>query len=108
MDLSLSLVTGGTLFSLTKDDIANLKALYEKLGRSGVTTWVSTPSFAQMCLIERSFKQAMLPGLAALSFLRRNARARNRLATARTFPRGRSLEHLRPDRGDGRNQLDPH
>ena len=68
MDLYLSLVTGGTLFSITKDDIANLKSLYEKLARSGVTTWVSTPSFAQMCLIERTFNQAMLPSLRRFLF----------------------------------------
>ena len=68
MDLYLSLVTGGTLFSITKDDIANLKSLFEKLARSGVTTWVSTPSFAQMCLIERSFNQAMLPRLRRFLF----------------------------------------
>ena len=68
MDLYLALVTGGKLFSITKDDIANLKSLYEKLARSGVTTWVSTPSFAQMCLIERSFTQAMLPQLRLFLF----------------------------------------
>jgi D-alanine--poly(phosphoribitol) ligase subunit 1 len=68
MDLYLSLVTGATLFSVTKDDIANLKALYEKLARSGVTTWVSTPSFAQMCLIERGFTEAMLPRLQRFLF----------------------------------------
>ena len=68
MDLYLSLVTGGTLFSVTKEDVANLKALFEKLGRSGVTTWVSTPSFAQMCLIERSFNQTMLPALRRFLF----------------------------------------
>ncbi len=68
MDLYLSLVTGGTLFSITKDDVANLKSLYEKLARSGVTTWVSTPSFAQMCLIERSFAQTMLSQLRRFLF----------------------------------------
>ncbi|MEO8352042.1 MAG: D-alanine--poly(phosphoribitol) ligase subunit DltA [Chthoniobacteraceae bacterium] len=68
MDLYLSLVTGGTLFSISKDDIANLKTLYAKLGRSGVTTWVSTPSFAQMCLIERGFNQSMLPRLRRFLF----------------------------------------
>ncbi len=68
MDLYLALVTGGTLFSITKDDVANLKMLFEKLGRSGITTWVSTPSFAQMCLIERSFNPTMLPGLRRFLF----------------------------------------
>ena len=68
MDLYLSLVTGGALFSITKEDVANLKSLFEKLARSGVTSWVSTPSFAQMCLIERGFTQTMLPGLRRFLF----------------------------------------
>jgi D-alanine--poly(phosphoribitol) ligase subunit 1 len=68
MDLYLSLVTGGTLFSITKEEIANLKKLYERFPVAGLTTWVSTPSFAQMCLIERSFNQAMLPTLRRFLF----------------------------------------
>lgn len=68
MDLYLSLVTGGTLFSLTKDDIANPRELYTKFRGSGVTTWVSTPSFAQMCLVERSFGAEMLPNLKRFLF----------------------------------------
>ena len=68
MDLYLSLVTGSTLFSITKDEIANLKLLYAALARSGVTTWVSTPSFAQMCLIERTFAEAMIPTLQRFLF----------------------------------------
>jgi D-alanine--poly(phosphoribitol) ligase subunit 1 len=61
MDLYLSLVNGGTLFSITKEAIANPKVLYQGLAQSGLTTWVSTPSFAQMCLVEKSFDAAMLP-----------------------------------------------
>src|SRR5437763_3158692 len=61
MDLYCSLVTGGTLFSISRDLIENPKKLYRKLASSGVTTWVSTPSFAQMCLVEDKFAEAMLP-----------------------------------------------
>jgi D-alanine--poly(phosphoribitol) ligase subunit 1 len=61
MDLYCSLATGGTLFSITRDRIANPKELYRALASSGVTTWVSTPSFAQMCLVEDKFSEAMLP-----------------------------------------------
>lgn len=61
MDLYLSLATGGTLFSITKEAIANPKVLYQAFAQSGITTWVSTPSFAQMCLVEKSFGEAMLP-----------------------------------------------
>lgn len=68
MDLYLSLYTGGTLFSVTKDDVANLKNLYAAFARSSLTTWVSTPSFAQMCLIEKSFAQPMIPTLRRFLF----------------------------------------
>jgi len=61
MDLYCSLATGGTLFSINRDLIANPKELYRTLTSSGVTTWVSTPSFAQMCLVEDKFSDAMLP-----------------------------------------------
>jgi D-alanine--poly(phosphoribitol) ligase subunit 1 len=61
MDLYCSLATGGTLFSISRDLIANPKELYRALTSSSVTTWVSTPSFAQMCLVEDKFSDAMLP-----------------------------------------------
>ncbi len=68
MDSYTSLLTGGTVFSITRDDIANPKQLYKSLAVSGVTTWVSTPSFAQMCLVERSFAATMLPNVRRFLF----------------------------------------
>jgi D-alanine--poly(phosphoribitol) ligase subunit 1 len=61
MALYTSLVTGGTVFNISRDLVANPKMLYLALANSGVTTWVSTPSFAQMCLVEEKFEQAMVP-----------------------------------------------
>jgi D-alanine--poly(phosphoribitol) ligase subunit 1 len=61
MDLYSSLVTGGTLFSLTKDTIADPKKLFQILNHSEISVWVSTPSFAQFCLTEPTFKEKMLP-----------------------------------------------
>ncbi|MFN2540709.1 MAG: D-alanine--poly(phosphoribitol) ligase subunit DltA [Chthoniobacterales bacterium] len=61
MDLYCSLATGGTLFSISRDLVENPKLLYRALTNSNVTTWVSTPSFAQMCLIEETFREPMLP-----------------------------------------------
>lgn len=68
MDLYCSLATGGTLSSVTKEDIANLRNLFELFRHSGVTSWVSTPSFAAMCLIEKTFAQPMLPALRRFLF----------------------------------------
>jgi len=61
MDLYSSLVSGGTLFSLTKDMIAEPKKLFQVLEHSEISVWVSTPSFAQFCLAEPTFKESMLP-----------------------------------------------
>ena len=68
MDLYCSLATGGTLFSIGRDLIENPKQLYRALATSGVTTWVSTPSFAQMCLVENSFAEPMLPSVRRFLF----------------------------------------
>ena len=68
MDLYLSLTTGGTLFSLTRDDLANPRQLYQTLAASQASVWVSTPSFAQVCLAERRFDAAMLPSVRRFLF----------------------------------------
>ena len=68
MELYFSMVTGGTLFSITGEDIGNPRQLYRALAESGVTTWVSTPSFARLCLAEPRFDQAMLPRLRRFIF----------------------------------------
>ena len=63
MDLYLSLVTGSTHVSVTRDDIADFKRLFAVLESSGVTVWVSTPSFARICLAEPRFERRMLPAV---------------------------------------------
>lgn len=63
MDLYLSLVTGGTLYSITRREIADFKGLFRALDSARLTAWVSTPSFAQLCLAERSFAAGRLPDL---------------------------------------------
>ncbi len=68
MDLYGSLLSGGTLACITKDELSNLKLLYQRLAESGVTCWVSTPSFAQMCMIEKGFRSEMLPHMRRFLF----------------------------------------
>jgi D-alanine--poly(phosphoribitol) ligase subunit 1 len=68
MDLYLSLVTGGTLVSVTRDDIADFQRLFRTLEDSGVTVWVSTPSFARLCLAEPRFDWRMLPAVRRFLF----------------------------------------
>ena len=68
MDLYLSLVTGGTLFSISKEIQAEPRQLFLTLARSEVSSWVSTPSFARLCLAEPTFNQQMLPALKRFLF----------------------------------------
>ncbi len=67
-DIYLALTTGNTIFSLTKELATNLRALFQALGKCGATQWMSTPSFAQMCCIEKSFNSTMLPALRRVFF----------------------------------------
>ncbi len=68
MDLYLSLATGGSLYNLTREEIAEPRDLFQSLGRSNATIWVSTPSFAKLCLMEGSFSRSLLPGVRKFLF----------------------------------------
>jgi len=87
MDLYCSLATGGTLFSISRDRIANPKELYGALASSGVTTWVSTPSFAQMCLVEERFSEAMLPCVRRFIFCGETLTPQTAAHLLKRFPR---------------------
>ena len=87
MDLYCSLATGGTLFSIGRDLVANPKMLYRALGNSRATTWVSTPSFAQMCLVEEKFAEGMLPCVRRFLFCGETLAAQTTVRLLERFPR---------------------
>lgn len=68
MDLYLCLYSGGTLFSLTKSQQSDMKMLMEALKKSKVNVWVSTPSFADICLSDPSFNDELMPELTDFLF----------------------------------------
>ena len=87
MDLYCSLTTGGTLFSISRDLVANPKMLYRAFGNSGATTWVSTPSFAHMCLVEEKFAEGMLPRIRRFLFCGETLVAQTAARLLERFPR---------------------
>jgi D-alanine--poly(phosphoribitol) ligase subunit 1 len=87
MDLYCSLATGGTLFSISRDLLANPKMLYRALAASNLTIWVSTPSFAQLCLAEETFREAMLPHLRRFLFCGEILPSRTAAHLLERFPR---------------------
>lgn len=68
MDLYLSLTSGGTLYSVDRGMIENPLELRAALAAANVEVWVSTPSFAEMCLADRAFDGEHLPALACFLF----------------------------------------
>lgn len=49
------LTTGGTLVSLSREETTNFKRLFERTNNSEINTWISTPSFVDICLLDPSF-----------------------------------------------------
>lgn len=68
MSVYAALLTGGALFSVTSDDVADVRALFARLDRAPLTTWVSTPSFARFCVAEPRFERSFLPRLRRFLF----------------------------------------
>ena len=68
MDTYTALLTGNTVHGIGRELLANLNKLYQTFSACGATVWVSTPSFARMCLVEKKFSSAMLPRLRKFLF----------------------------------------
>lgn len=68
MDLYMALSNGGTLWSVDQEQISNPKDLFSSLHESQISYWISTPSFAEICLMEPSFTQELLPELCYFLF----------------------------------------
>ena len=67
-ELAGALAAGGSLFSLTHESSQNAADLLRTLAKSGVSIWVSTPSFADMCLANPEFSFELMPGLTTFIF----------------------------------------
>ncbi|WP_407308102.1 D-alanine--poly(phosphoribitol) ligase subunit DltA [Desulfosporosinus sp. SB140] len=63
MDLYMALSNGGTLWSVDQEQTNNPKDLFYSLLESQISYWISTPSFAEICLMDPSFTEKLLPKL---------------------------------------------
>lgn len=68
MDLYMCLYSGGTLHVLPKKVQADIGLLMDSLASSGAGIWVSTPSFAEVCLSDKRFSQELLPEMKRFLF----------------------------------------
>lgn len=60
-ELSQALWAGATLYCLTKQTQDDARELIRSFGDSDATIWVSTPSFAELCLANPEFGAELLP-----------------------------------------------
>ena len=63
-----TLALGGTVVLASRALTAQGAAFLTTLARHGMTTWVSTPSFAQQQLLDPQFSQDGLPALKTFLF----------------------------------------
>ena len=99
-DLAGALAQGDTMFALESEAEASLALTFEEMGKSGMTDWVSTPSFLDQCLADEAFNAELLPNLQRMLLAGEVLRPETvRLAQER-FPGLKRLQRLRPDRID--------
>lgn len=60
---------GKTLYSFSKKTLSSLKDLFNNLSSSDLNIWVSTPSFAGMCVTDKNFNVNMLKNLKSMVFV---------------------------------------
>ena len=68
MDTYLSLYTGGNLVLLNKETTGDMKCLMKTLSVSKINVWVSTPSFADLCLPATQLCEEEIPSIRTFLF----------------------------------------
>ena len=61
MSLWPSIYLGATLVQIDKKHQENFKVMFEELNKSNATIWISTPSFIEMCFVDKNFNQSLMP-----------------------------------------------
>lgn len=68
MDTYLSLSSGGTIYAIDSKLQANFSQLMTELKKLPLEIWVSTPSFAELCLADKDFNSQSIETLQAFLF----------------------------------------
>lgn len=87
MDLYMSLASESCLFALEKKIQTDYKKLFEQLKKSNGNVWVSTPSFADLCLADSSFSQELMPDMELFLFCGEILTNRTAEQLLKRFPR---------------------
>lgn len=96
MDTYLNFYYGGTVVALDNETQTNMKNLLELLEKSNINVWVSTPSFSDICLTDRTFNSKLLKFVDTFLFCGEvlTKKTVNRLQTA--FPNSKIINTYGP------------
>lgn len=61
MSVWVAVGLGMTLYTIDKKITENFRLMFEALKQSGITLWVTTPSYAEVCCMSEDFNSALLP-----------------------------------------------
>lgn len=86
MDLYCALATASGIVSVDKAMEQDMPALLNYLMNSGISCWVSTPSFADLCLSDPGFNQESMPQLKRFLFCGETLRNTTARQLIRRFP----------------------
>ncbi len=96
MDLYTSLASGGTLICLEKSLQSDIGAMFDTLKNSGINCWVSTPSFAEMCMSDYNFKQELMPELRLFLFCGEKLTKETAVKLSQRFPKTKIVNTYGP------------
>lgn len=96
MDLYPALIGGATIWALDKELIDSADEMFNRLHDSGLSVWVSTPSFAEYCLMNRLFDETLLPRLHTFLFCGEQLSVSMAQKLMRRFPRARVINTYGP------------
>lgn len=96
MDLYTSLTSGGTLVCLDKKIQGDMGAMFGVMEDSGIECWVSTPSFAEMCLADRNFGQDMMRELKLFLFCGERLTKETAAKLSQRFPKAKIINTYGP------------
>ena len=95
-DLFCGLATGDCVFALTEEAESSFKATFEALSSSGITDWISTPSFVDSCLVDPSFSSELIPSLRRVMLAGETLRKDTVAKLKQRFPGVRVLNNYGP------------
>lgn len=96
MSIYPSLCSGGTLVPMEKRIINDFKTLFAFLPTLSLDVWVSTPSFMDICLMEKNFDGAHIPSLKIFQFCGEELPRKTAQELLRRFPNAKVFNTYGP------------